>query len=49
MILKMSRISIIGPQKILPDVMAYIYEAGVLHITSPDEDVTDTPYAKPAE
>lgn len=46
MILKMSSISIIGPQKILPDVMSYIYEAGVLHITSPNEDVTDTPYVR---
>lgn len=46
MILKMSKASIIGPQRLLPEVMACIYEAGVLHIETTPEHIKDTPYIK---
>lgn len=46
MILKMSKASIIGPQRLLPEVMAFIYEAGVLHIEATPEHIKDTPYVK---
>lgn len=46
MILKMSRVSIIGPQRLIPEVMACIYEAGVLHIESLPEGLKTAPYVR---
>ena len=46
MIIKMSKVSVIGPHSLLPDIMVYIYEAGVLHIETPPEYVKDTPYIR---
>jgi len=46
MIIKMSKVSVIGPHSLLQEIMAYIYEAGVLHIETPPEYVKDTPYIR---
>ncbi len=46
MIHKMSRVSIIGPQGLLTEVMASIYKAGVLHIESTPDNVKDSPYVR---
>ena len=41
MILKMSKVSIIGPQRLLPEVMDSVYKAGIIHIESPPDSVKD--------
>src|SRR3990170_7374545 len=46
MIIKMAKVSVIGPHYLLPEIIAYIYEAGVLHIETPPEYVKDTPYIR---
>jgi len=44
MILKMSKVSIIGPKKSLHEVMDTVYRAGVLHVESAPDLVKGTPF-----
>ncbi|MBI5756174.1 MAG: hypothetical protein HZA12_04545, partial [Nitrospirae bacterium] len=40
----MTKVSIIGPQRLLPEVMDSVYKSGVIHIESPPDSVKDTPF-----